>query len=89
MQAPVDLYACFLSVMGDTLGHRIDSTLNELSSGVKSFRTNMRDNTTEFLQEEINMVPPREAVEDFCSDIDEYAFAIERMAQRISALEDK
>ena len=49
----------------------------------------MKANVTEYLQEEANVFPPKEEVEDFFSDIDELALAADRLEAKFRLLYEK
>lgn len=63
-------------VIGDVLAHRLSNGLRGVyksyKRGIKSFEKNL----TQYLQEEANLLPPREALEDFFQDVQQVHDAV-------------
>lgn len=56
-------------VVGDTLGRKIGHALERTKRWGASTFANMRQNMTDYLQEEARYLPTRREVEDFCLDV--------------------
>ena len=56
-------------VTGDVIAHRLYNGLGRARQSFKHILNSFEKNITQYLQEEINFLPPREEVEDFYQDI--------------------
>jgi ubiquinone biosynthesis protein UbiJ len=69
------------------IGNPLTYYLSEFSKKTVDFAKNqeqsMQANLTEYLQEEIHLFPPREALDDFFNDIFELTLAVERLEAKI------
>ena len=70
--------------MGDTLAHKIVKSLREFIDLQKKNHQRSLLDITEYVQEEKQLFPPREEVEDFFADISELADDIARLEVRIA-----
>jgi len=74
------------AIMGDGLAHHITKGIRGLFRWGEESSKSMQANITEYLQEEIRQLPPREAVNDFLTDVDEVRMAADRLAARFERL---
>ena len=49
----------------------------------------MKRNTSEYLQEEVEMLAPNTEVKRFCSDVDEVREQLDRLTARIDVIDKK
>ena len=88
-RARPDLEEELSRVVGDIAAHQIGGSIRALQSfGARTLRT-VRQNTSEYLQEESRTVPTRGEVRAFCNDVDQTRDAVERAAARIARLEQQ
>jgi ubiquinone biosynthesis protein UbiJ len=71
---------------GDVVAHQIGSFVRQGLQFKKQFSDSMRLNVTEYLQEELRLVPSKNELEDFFHDIDELSLAVERLHAQINHL---
>ena len=74
-------------LIGDTLTHRLDRLQQNFSGWSTRTRRNARQNTSDYLQEEIQLLAPNSEVSRFCSDVDELRAATDRFEARLQRLE--
>lgn len=82
-----DLEDDLAALTGDVLAHRIATALRGAarSAGDSIHRAGLA--LAEYLTEEGGHTPPRQELAAFCQDVDASRDAVERLAQRIAALE--
>jgi len=71
---------------GDVVAYQIGSFFRQGREFKQQVSKSIRQNISEYLQEELSMLPPREAIEDFFKDIDELSLSVERLAAHIEQL---
>lgn len=71
---------------GDVVAHQIGSFLRKGMEIKKQFSTSMQLNMTEFLQEELRVVPSKNELDDFFNDVDELRLSVERLQAHIHQL---
>ncbi len=77
----------FLSpLLGDTLVHQLALASQGLSSWFERTHSAMKQNTSEYLQEEAELVAPNSEVQAFCNDVDEVRAAADRLEARVKRL---
>ena len=73
--------------VGDVAAHQVGNTVRALGAlGGRTLAT-LRQNASEFLQEEARVMPNRLEVRAFCNAVDETRDAVERAAARLRHLE--
>ncbi len=82
-----DLEEELSNIIGDIAAHQVGSALRALHSFGSRTVDTLRQNTSEFLQEESRMMPSRLEVRSFCNAVDEARDAVERAAARLKRLE--
>lgn len=76
-------------LLGDTLAHQVGSGLRALVDWGRETNSAMQQNISEYLQEEVRHLPPREELNDFFDDVDELRMAVERLELRVQRLQAK
>ena len=77
----------FLSpLFGDTLVHQLALASQGLSSWFERTHSAMKQNTSEYLQEEAELVAPNSEVQAFCNDVDQVRAAADRLEARVKRL---
>ena len=71
---------------GDVVAYQVGSFLRQGLAFKQQIDGSMRQNLTEYLQEELRAFPPREEINDFFKDIDELSLAVERLAAHVKLL---
>ncbi|MFK7859109.1 MAG: SCP2 domain-containing protein [Granulosicoccus sp.] len=73
--------------LGDSLTHRLDRAQSRLSAWLRRSRDSFDQNTSEYLQEEVELLAPNGEVHHFCREIDELRAAADRLDARVYRLE--
>ncbi|MCL9683016.1 ubiquinone biosynthesis accessory factor UbiJ [Legionella maioricensis] len=71
---------------GDVVAHQIGSLVRKGMEFKKQFSQNMRQNVTEYLQEELRVFPSRNELDDFYNDVDELSLNVERLQAHVNQL---
>ncbi|RUR09568.1 ubiquinone biosynthesis accessory factor UbiJ [Legionella septentrionalis] len=71
---------------GDVVAYQIGSFFRRGFAFNQRLGANLRANLTEYLQEELRLVPSREELEDFFKDVDDLSLSVERLAAHINQL---
>ena len=69
--------------IGDTAAHKIGNVVRDANEWRKNVSGNIRENITDYLQESLRVLPPREEVEDLFADIYRLRNDVERLAAKI------
>lgn len=78
----------FLSpVLGDTLVHQLAVASQSLSSWLSRTRSSFKQNASEYLQEEAELLAPNSEVQEYCLDVDVVRASADRLDARIKRLE--
>ena len=71
---------------GDVVAHQIGSVIRKGMEFKKQFSESMRYNVTEFLQEELRVVPSKNELDDFFNEVDQLALSVERLQAHVNQL---
>lgn len=71
---------------GDVVAHQIGSFIRKGMELKNQLSDSMRHNVTEYLQEELRILPSKNELNDFFNDVDELALSIERLDAHIKQL---
>ncbi|MGC1183331.1 ubiquinone biosynthesis accessory factor UbiJ [Legionella sp.] len=71
---------------GDVVAHQIGSFVRKGMSLKKRFDASMRQNMSEYLQEELRVAPTKNELEDFFAEIDELSLCVERLQAHVNYL---
>ncbi len=71
---------------GDVVAYQVGSLVRQGLGFKRQLGESLRLNITDYLQEELRLFPPREAVNDFFNDIDELSLQLERLIAQVSPL---
>jgi ubiquinone biosynthesis protein UbiJ len=74
-------------VTGDVIAHQVGNVFRGLTAWAQQSRNSLRQDITEYVQEETRCLPPREELQDFFRDVDQVRDAAERLELRIQRLE--
>jgi len=74
---------------GDTLVHQISVVGKSLSTWLDRTHSSMRQNTSEYLQEEIEVLAPNSEVKTFCIEVDELRAHVDRLNARLNRIEQR
>lgn len=78
----------FLSpILGDSLVHQLAVASQSLSSWFNRTRSSFEQNTSDYLQEEAELLAPNTQVSDFCLEVDDVRASADRLEARIKRLE--
>ena len=76
-------------VVGDVIAHKTGHAIREMASWWRNNRERAQENSREYLQEEIQLVPSREEVETLYQDVETLRDDVARLAARIANLESR
>ena len=71
---------------GDVVAHQIGSLVRKGMNFTKHFDESMRKNMSEYLQEELRVVPSKNELEDFYAQVDELSLSVERLQAHVNHL---
>lgn len=71
---------------GDVVAHQIGSFIRKGMEFKNQLSESMRYNVTEFLQEELRVIPSRNELEDFFNDVDDLSLSVERLQAHVNQL---
>ena len=74
-------------LVGDTLAYRLGAAGRQLGNWLERTRASLHQNTSEYLQEEAEVLAPNSAVREFCNEVDEVRAAADRLEARLRRLE--
>ena len=74
---------------GDIFAHKVGLLFRRKKSFVEDSSRALIDNVSEFLQEEITILPSPHAIRHFYDEVDELVMAVDRLAAKIALLEKK
>lgn len=75
----IDWEEILAQILGDRVAQPVGSCVRTATDTAKRSAQSMQENITEYLQEEIRLLPSREAVNDFMMDVDELRDRVERL----------
>jgi len=82
----IDWEAWLGDIIGDTTAHPLAQFVTQQREYFSKARKSLTDNSVEYLQEELRILPPRPEIEAFMEDIDQLRDDVERLEARINAL---
>ena len=85
-QIDIDWEGHLAQFTGDAIAYQLSSVIRQGLSFGQHFTESMSNNTTNFLQEEARVFPPREEITDFFNDVDELSLDVERLAAHVEKL---
>jgi ubiquinone biosynthesis protein UbiJ len=71
---------------GDVVAHQIGSLVRQGIAFKRQFSESMRQNVTEYLQEELRVLPSRNELDDFYNDVDELSLDVDRLQAHVNQL---
>ncbi len=79
----------FLSpLLGDTVVHRAGIVTSAVGDWMQRTQNALRQNTADYLQEEVELLAPVSQVRAFCLDVDELRASADRLDARIKKIEE-
>jgi ubiquinone biosynthesis protein UbiJ len=72
--------------LGDALAHKFGRVVAKQKRFFKRATRSMKENVSEFLQEEANCLPPKQMLEDFYNEVDSVRLRAERLQARIDLM---
>ncbi len=82
-QIDIDWEEGIAQYTGDVAAHHIGKTLRKTRDWTKQTHENMQQNWKEYLQEEINVLPRQEEVQQFCDEVSTLRNDVERLTTRM------
>ncbi len=76
-------------VTGDIVAHKTGHAIREMAAWWRNNSERAQQNGREYLQEEVNILPEKQEVEAFFSDVESLRDDVARLAARISNLQEK
>ena len=83
----IELADVIAPVTGDTLAHQIGLFTSQLAGWFSETGNSLKRNTSEYLQEEAELLAPNSEVRRFCSEVDLLQDAYDRLSARLNLLE--
>ena len=74
-------------ITGDVIAHQVGNVVRSTVNWGQESKQAMQKNLTDYLQEEINLMPTREALDDFFQEVDQLRHATDRIEVRVSKLQ--
>lgn len=71
---------------GDVVAHQLGSFVRKGLSFTKRIDESMRQNMSEYLQEELRILPSHNELEDFYKEVDELSLSVERLQAHVNHL---
>ncbi|WP_058534115.1 ubiquinone biosynthesis accessory factor UbiJ [Legionella saoudiensis] len=71
---------------GDVVAHQLGSFVRKSLSFTKRIDESMRQNMSEYLQEELRILPSKNELEDFYKEVDELSLSTERLQAHVNHL---
>ncbi|WP_133136141.1 ubiquinone biosynthesis accessory factor UbiJ [Legionella rowbothamii] len=71
---------------GDVVAHQLGSFMRKGLSFTKRIDESMRQNMSEYLQEELRILPSKNELEDFYKEVDELSLSVERLQAHVNHL---
>lgn len=85
-QLDIDWEGHLAQFTGDVVAHQIGSLVRKGIHFKNQLTESMRLNISEYLQEELSLVPSKNELDDFFNDIDELSLDVERLNAQINQL---
>ncbi|KDE40261.1 MAG: SCP2 domain-containing protein [Nitrincola lacisaponensis] len=82
----LDWEAWLADLIGDTAAHPLAHFLHQQGQYWQQAGQSLTQNTSEYLQEELRLLPPRAEIEQFIEDIEQLRDDVARLEARINAL---
>lgn len=74
---------------GDMVAHHVGNVVRHAGELFRQGSATAQQNTTEYLQEELRVLPARIEIENFCADVTQLAMAADRLAARVTRLANR
>lgn len=85
----IDWEEYFSHYIGDQPAYHFHRTVKKIKNWLQSSHNTFLQNTNEYLHEEKNWFPTKEALRDFFADIDSLRLDVDRIAARINKLQEQ
>lgn len=85
----IDVEDVIAPLTGDTIAHQVGRVGTSLSAWVSETGASMKRNSSEYLQEEAQLLAPNSEINRFCTEVDELRELADRLDARIRVLEKK
>ncbi len=72
---------------GDVIATQLGNAYRRVRAATQYTKTQFTQSLSDWLHEEIQLSPPREAIADFLNDVDEFRLAVDRLTARIQQLD--
>ena len=83
----LDFEEAIAPITGDAIAHKIGRFGSQLGAWFSDTSESMKRNTSEYLQEEVEMLAPNTEVKRFCSEVDDLREALDRLEARVGLLD--
>lgn len=88
-QLDIDWEEQLSQIIGDSGAHHLGNFLRDVKSFIKKTDASVTNNINEYLHEELQWLPSREALQDLFKDIDDVRMATDRLEAKITQLTNK
>lgn len=82
----IDWEGHLAQITGDVVAYQVGSFFREGLRFKDHAKESIKQSFTEYLQEELRWLPPKEAIHDFFQDVDDLALDVERLEAKINLL---
>lgn len=82
----IDWEEYLAKLIGDIPAFNISKFVNRIGNWLQSSNQSLRENVNEYIHEEANWLPTREALQDFYRDIDQLRLDADRLEARLTQL---
>jgi len=83
----IDLEEAIAPLTGDTIAHQIGRLGSSLGTWFSDTGTSMKRNSSEYLQEEAELLAPNSEATRFCAEVDELREQADRLNSRVRVIE--
>lgn len=75
----IDWDEIIAQVLGDRVAQHVGSAVRKIGGYGADLNQRFQSNASDYIQEELRLLPPREEIDDFMSDVDELRDRVERL----------
>jgi ubiquinone biosynthesis protein UbiJ len=85
----IDLEEVVAPITGDSVAHQLGRVGRQFSDWLGDTSTSLKQNTSEYLQEEVNILAPNSEIKRFCAEVEALREQTDRLDARMAILENK
>lgn len=85
----IDLEEVVAPITGDSIAHQLGRFGRQFSDWLGETSSSLKQNTSEYLQEEVEILAPNSEIQRFCSEVESLREQTDRLDAKIAVLESK